>query len=545
MKSFLFSALLVFFLLGCEDSGNIDLDSILKKRPSMDKVIFDYVGIMDDVGESTQRYLERIRNHYGMEILIVAMPSLENRYTISEAAAEMFTNWRTGKAYNGRGILMIFVDDIKKVRLEVGYELEDVFTDAFTGYIQDIQLQPRYTANQLDIGFIAVMEEIESRAQIKFQGNYTPESVAGLDADYLSQGAGAERNLKSYHGRFAGRDKTVSGKINTAYPAGKTPEEAWKTMIRVWKNKMKDPYLGVYTSITRLTYRDFINMPDSQLDKQYQSYVSKNYEVLQEGDYAVIYFGKKSGWDNSPFLLCRTNEGWQFDIVHQRRFIRMGNAPHWGVEFSEHPHMNLLLGAFHFQGQDIPMEDNDGYTIERDTKIADLIIEFEDRLKNEPDSADLLLELGRLYTICAMNQKGISLLKQALKLNPDNPIPLKYLAIAYVDAYYQYDTAQTHLAAYIKTVPDDPWGYNFSGYIHYRKKEYNAAEKAFQNAISLNPENCYAHFYLTYTYARLYSETSKLNPAKKTYQERFAYHREKTQSFEAKHPLRVLWLNRL
>lgn len=33
------------------------------------------------------------------------------------------------------------------------------------------------------------------------------------------------------------------------------------------------------------------------------AYASKRYTVRQAGRYAVIYFGKKKGWDNVPFQL--------------------------------------------------------------------------------------------------------------------------------------------------------------------------------------------------------------------------------------------------
>lgn len=540
--------LLIFILcvlLACSaDEKHTHLENIIHHRPTTDRAMFDYVGVMADVRESTNRYLETIRKRYGIEILIVALPSLEDTYTINEAAATLFTHWQIGKQYHGRGILLLFVDDIKKVKLEVGYELEDVFTDGFTGYIQDIQLQPRYSANQLDIGFIGVMEELEARAQIKFKGAYTRDSIAALDADYLSQGAGAGRNLETYRHASTHQPVISSAGVNSAYPAGKTPVKAWQTMIRRWKDRVKDPSLGVYTPVTRLIYRDFIHMSDSAQEKEYLTYSHKSYQVLQDGDYAVIYFGKKNGWDNAPFLLCRTGEGWQFDMVHQRRFIRMGKAPHWGVEFSEHPYMKLLLDSFHFRGQDIPLEAADRYTIDQDAYLASQILSWEKRLKSDPDNADALLELGRLYTITSMNRKAISLLKRSHKINPDNPLALKYLAIAHVDAFYQYDTALNCLGAYLKKEPGDAFGYNFSGYIYYRKKDYHAAAKAFEKALSLEPDNCYAHFYLTYTYAWLYSEAMKLDPRRKTYKQRFAFHMQKTRAYKSTHPIRVLWMNR-
>ena len=543
--SILIRIMLVSLIIGCsQDTPSFNSSEVIRSQPAADGAIFDYAGLLDDVQESTKRILATIKDRYGVEILIVTLPSLENRYTINQAAADLFTCWGIGKADDGRGMLLLFVDDEKKVKLEVSYDLEDVFTDAFTGHIQDIQLQPRYAAGQLDIGFIAVMEALEYRAQIKFGGNYTPASIAAIDLDYLSQGAGAGRRLETVPLADATRKTTLDPPVNTAYPAGGTPAEAWQTMLQSWRDRVKDPHLGVYTPLTRLAYRDFVHQPDARLDKQYATYASKSYTVRQDGNYAVIYFGKKAGWDNAPFLLCRTNAGWQFDIVHQRRFIRMGKAPHWGVEFSDHPHMNLLMDTFHFRGQDIPIPNDDRYTIDRDRELADQILANEARLKQTPNDTGARLELGRLYAITAMGAKAIPLLKQALKQTPDSLNAMKYLAIAHVDAHYQYDSAQARLNAYVNGAADDPFGHNFSGYLHYQKKKYKKAMQAFEKALAINPDDCYAHFYLTYTYAWLYADASSLNPMKKRYRKRFNFHKEKTGGFADTHPLRVAWLNR-
>ena len=536
--------LLGWLLVACSQSEKADLDDFIGKRPTNDDAIIDHIGLLEDVRESTERYLETIKDRYGIDILIVALPSLENQYTVNQAAAELFTNWGIGNATNGRGLLLLLVDDEKRVKLEVSYDLEDVFTDAFTGHVQDVQLQPRYAAGQLAIGFIAVMEVLEDRAQVKYGGDYTPSSITALDLDYLSQGAGAGINLATDQGRPESLPPSSSAPVNTAYAAGATPQEAWQTMLQSWHDRVKDSNLGVYTPLTRLAYRDFTHQPDASLDKQYATYASKSYTVRQAGPYAVIYFGKKEGWDNAPFLLCRSDAGWQFDMVHQRRFIRMGKAPHWGVEFSEHPHMNLLMDTFHFNGQDIPTGDADRYTIDRDQNLATRILTAETRVKQSPDDTDARLDLGRLYAITAMGNKAIPLLKQVLRQRPDSTAAMKYLAIAHVDAHYQYDSALARLADYINNAPNDPFGHNFSGYLFYRKKNYEQAKKAFERTLSIDPENAYAHFYLAYTYAWLYSDASALNPMKKNYRERFNLHKEKTQSLAALHPLRVAWLNR-
>jgi hypothetical protein len=113
------------------------------------------------------------------------------------------------------------------------------------------------------------------------------------------------------------------------------------------------------------------------------------------------------------------------------------------------------------------------------------------------------MALGRLYALTAMGRKAIGMLQAAQKLNTEDPRPDKYLAVANVDAYYQYDTA-----------------------------------------LSLESNNCYAHYYLAHVYARRYNNTSKLDPRRKTFLARYQEHVAMTRSYGDVHPLRVEMLNR-
>lgn len=530
--------LILFVSLGCSKSRNTDVSSLISSRPDQDGAVYDYVGLMKDVSESTNRYLASIRDNYGIEVLIVALPGLPRNMEVNDAAAQMYSNWHIGRDVQGRGLLVLLVDDEKQVKVEVGSELEDVFTDLFTGHIENEQLQLYYDSGALETGLTAMLEEIESRAQVKFRGGYSFSDITLMDHQFLSQGGGARQDLE-----INTSERAFSGMVNKDYPAGTSPDEAWQTMIRAWHDKVRDPYLGVYTATGRLSYRDYTTVSDSYLEKQYMTYANKPYTILQHGRFAVVSFGNIEGWDNSPFLLCETSEGWQFDLVHQRRFIRMGKAPHWGVEFSDHPHMALLMDSFQFQGQDIPVEGIGHYTIDRDVDIANGILEKEEAYKTRPEDFETIYDLGRLYTLAAMSRKAIAVLNQAIKLSPDDPRPYPYLAVAHVDAHYQYDTALSLLTTYMKLKKDDPFALAFSGYILYQKKTYGAAADAFEKVLSQDPDNGYAHFYLAYIYAALYDHAKALDPRRKIYENKFHNHVKRLKNLEETYPLRVQKLN--
>jgi uncharacterized membrane protein YgcG len=80
------------------------------------------LNLIKEFTESTDRYLRTIRERYHIEILVAAVPSLQGKYSVNQAAAKLFTNWDIGRDDQGRGILLLLVDDTKKVKLEVGLE---------------------------------------------------------------------------------------------------------------------------------------------------------------------------------------------------------------------------------------------------------------------------------------------------------------------------------------------------------------------------------------------------------------------------------------
>jgi len=510
-----------------------------KSRPAGEnKYIFDYAHILDDIYSSTARHLALIKKDYAIEALIVTLPSLPPSHTIESLAAEIFSNWQIGSTTGGRGLLLLLSNKEKLIKIEVSYELEDVFTDIFCGYIEDKQLKAYYLSDQVDIGLVALMEEIEKRSRIKHQEDYTVAQIDQLDTELLSGGAGARRQLTDY------REEEFSA-VGQYYPAGHTPDEAWQTLIRSWENKVRDPDLGVYTEVTRLAYRDFKNLPDSRYEEDVATYKNKPYEVIQNDTYAVIFFGKKKGWDNAPFLFCRTAAGWQFDIVHQRKYVRMGRNPHWGIERADYPYVDLLSKCPYWMRQDIPREGDDIYRIEDDYRLADEIVGLEKAFESNPKDITTVIRLGKLYTITSLSpKKRISFLKKAKELDPDSPEPYKYLGIVHLDAFYQFESAIKEMETYVKRRPEDVFGHNYLGYLYFSEKKYKPAIKELNHAIELRADNCYAYAKLSRTYAGLFLDSSELDPRREGYRRKAVEMFEKASATKSADPKRIKWLQR-
>lgn len=544
-KNILWLIALVFFLLIIGYFGlslrtkQIFENDFIQKRPSStDTYIYDHAHILEDITESTQGFLKTIHTRYDIEALIVTLSSLPPSMTIESLAVDLFSNWDIGKSSDGKGILLLLADQEKQIKFEVGYELEDVFTDLFCGYVEDKQLKNYFLSNQLEIGLVALIEELEKRAQIKYQGDYTLADIDQLDSDYLSGGAGAKRQLSEY------QKETVR---ETGYecPAGETPDEAWKTLIRSWEKRVRDPDLNVYTEITKLAYRDFQNLPDSHFEENVRNYKNKPYTVIQNEKYAVIYFGKKKGWENAPFLFCKTQAGWQFDIVHQRKYVRMGSSPHWGIERGDYPYVTLLSKCPFWMNQDIPWEGEDKYRVENDHRLAEQIRQAEHAFENNPENFQTVLQLAKLYTIASLRpKKKIALLKKAKQLNPDSSDPYKYLGIAHLDAFYQFESAINEMETYVKRRPEDIFGRNYLGHLYYCTKRYKSGIDEFKTSVRLEPDNCYAFSKLSRCYAALYRASSKIDPRRPGYRKKAIEMFETASASATPDPKRIKWLKR-
>jgi len=294
-----------------------------------------------------------------------------------------------------------------------------------------------------------------------------------------------------------------------------------------------------------LAYRDFRNLPDSRYEEDVRTYGKKAYEVLQNDRFAVIFFGKKKGWENAPFLFCHTDNGWQFDIVHQRKYVRMGKSPNWGIERADYPYVDLLSRCPYWMNQDIPLEGDDIYRIENDRELADTIRRLEAAHNKDRNDFPTVMQLGRLYSMTSLNpKKRIAFLKQAKQLNPASPEPYKYLGIVYLDAFYQFESAVTEIEAYVKRNPNDIFGRNYLGYLYYCLKNYHGALEQLNAAVELRPDNCYGFAKLSRTYAGLYLKASKLDIRRPGYRVQAKEAYERASAVPTPDPRRLRWLRR-
>ena len=85
------------------------------------------------------------------QLVVVTLPSLQG-YTIEDFGYQLGRHWGIGTAELDNGVLLIVAPNERKVRIEVGYGLEPVLTDALSKIIIENAVLPRFRAGDYSGG---------------------------------------------------------------------------------------------------------------------------------------------------------------------------------------------------------------------------------------------------------------------------------------------------------------------------------------------------------------------------------------------------------
>jgi uncharacterized protein len=145
----------------------------------------DFAGIIPererDEIESLCADLERRTT---VEIAVVTLKSTGS-IPIEDYANELFNRWGIGKKGKDNGVLILVAVDDRKVRIEVGYGLEPILTDARAGDIIRHVLAPEFRRGDFGKGLLSAVRYIGELVEGK--GEAMPsEDLLGSPISYLA-----------------------------------------------------------------------------------------------------------------------------------------------------------------------------------------------------------------------------------------------------------------------------------------------------------------------------------------------------------------------
>ncbi len=124
----------------------------LKIPRSPDQWVTDTAGFLSaDIAGRINVRLRAYEAESGHQILVY-IGKTTGGYSIEEFAVKAFEAWKPGRKGLDDGLILFIMADDRKMRIEVGYDLEDKVTDAkAAGIINDV-LTPKFRAGDPDGG---------------------------------------------------------------------------------------------------------------------------------------------------------------------------------------------------------------------------------------------------------------------------------------------------------------------------------------------------------------------------------------------------------
>ncbi len=152
--------------------------------PQPQGYVSDFAGLLSASGKNRlETQLSLVEKETGAEIAVVTVKSLDGM-SIEEYASRLFEKWGIGKKGKDNGVLFLTASDERKVRIEVGYGLEAVITDARAGRILDNEVLPAYKRGDYEAGIIAGINAIEGYVRSGVPPDADEEAYSSSSEDF-------------------------------------------------------------------------------------------------------------------------------------------------------------------------------------------------------------------------------------------------------------------------------------------------------------------------------------------------------------------------
>ena len=141
------------------------------EQPNPPKLVNDFADVLSPDQESAlEQKLIAFEDSTSNQLAIVLIKTLEG-YEIADYAVQLALKWGIGSKKNN-GILLLAAIDDKKIRIEVGYGLEPVITDAISKRIITNDIKPFFKQTQYYEGLDAATTDLFSASKGEFKGEY-------------------------------------------------------------------------------------------------------------------------------------------------------------------------------------------------------------------------------------------------------------------------------------------------------------------------------------------------------------------------------------
>ena len=300
----------------------------------------DFVDDQTDLLTQTERQrISDLASHLlkDLEISMQVVVLKEQVQDINAKAMELFERFTADSRTRGaKGLLFLIDPRGKQVRIDIGYDLEVVFPDAFVRYLMHKQMTPFFESNRVGAGIEATVELLIEQAFGTLDiSAYLLDSESPQQGTAAFGGAGARTDMNI--GRTS--PEKLTSELAETFGPQPSPLQALKLYQTILKLYIKDPNLGIYTAETRKFFAQWI-VTDAQQNNELNSLqkVLSQAAVFQDNSRAVIRF-PISNRQTAPYFLRRSDQGWMLDFAAMHKFIGFNHLNQWFFRSPDHEFM--------------------------------------------------------------------------------------------------------------------------------------------------------------------------------------------------------------
>lgn len=133
------------------------------------------------LSEGTKQQIEMMlkteRDSTSNQIAVLIIPSLEGEILEEYALKVAHEEWKLGDKQKDNGVLLLIVTNDRKMRIESGYGLEGVLTDAVSSRINRNEIAPRFRESDYDGGVLAGVTAIMQAIKGEYKNEEPPQSM--------------------------------------------------------------------------------------------------------------------------------------------------------------------------------------------------------------------------------------------------------------------------------------------------------------------------------------------------------------------------------
>src|SRR5204863_9650471 len=134
--------------------------------PALTDTVNDFAHIIEPASRAElDKRIRSLKAASGDVVIVATVPTFQPYGSIEEYAVKMFENGGRGIGDKGKdnGLLLVVAKDDRKVRIEVGYDLEQFISDGFAGQTIREAIAPAFREEQYGPGLLEATTRIINR----------------------------------------------------------------------------------------------------------------------------------------------------------------------------------------------------------------------------------------------------------------------------------------------------------------------------------------------------------------------------------------------